>query len=233
MRIAVCGKHHPDCENLAVMLSQRLIELCADIDVVLSDDGNDLVAKLESPVFIFLDADMSNPNSVELARQIREKGFECPIFFYSDSSLNALDSYSVYPSGFLLKPFDYTQLCKTIDWYRDSITPYLRKIDIVTSRIPLNIYLADIISIEVQGRICVVNTNNGNIKTNQPLSVIMDKLSGIPFFRCHRNFIVNLCYLSEIACSELLMTNGSSIPISPDNRKVLRQMETHLKPKGL
>ena len=215
------------------MLGQRLTELCAEIDVAHFDDANTFIEKLESPVFVFLDSDMVNPNGFELARQIREKGHDCPIFFYSASTLNALGSYAVYPSGFLLKPFDYAQLCKTLDWYRDSITPYLRKIEIITARIPLSIYLADIIYIEVQGRICIVNTNNGSIKTNQPLSAIMDKLSGVPFFRCHRNFVINLCYLSEIAYSELIMSDGSSVPISPDNRKALRQMEAHIKPKGL
>ena len=225
MKISICGDSENDYISLHSMLGRRLSDLCVSADLITYDNIGMLLANLDAADrFVFLDADSKRFDSLEVARQIRERGYEIPIIFHSSSAEKALDCYSVYPSSYLVKPIEYSKLCKAIDWYRVTFTESLRRLDIVSSRIPLSPFLADILYIEVQERFCVIYTNAGSFKTNQTLSVVMEQLDEAPFFRCHRSFIVNLLYLAGGGADEIILSDGSRVPVSFDYQDHLSEL---------
>ena len=79
--------------------------------------GREALDWLESyPVDVaLLDIEMPKQNGIELAREIKAKKPNLIIIFLTGYPEYALDGYSVYPSGFLLKPIDRERLSDALN----------------------------------------------------------------------------------------------------------------------
>lgn len=65
-------------------------------------------------------------NGVELARFLRERKVNASIIYITDYPGFALDSLSVSPLEYLLKPVDEWRLAAALDWDRQQKRPVLR-----------------------------------------------------------------------------------------------------------
>ena len=66
---------------------------------------------------LLLDIDLSDMNGIELAAKLREQYPSLAIIFVTADSRHALESYSVHPFSYLLKPLDGVTLEKQIKEY--------------------------------------------------------------------------------------------------------------------
>jgi two-component system response regulator LytT len=80
----------------------------------------------------------------------------------------------------------------------------------------------------VEGK-TIIKTEENEYKIGEPLIVLERKLDNRSFLRVHRGFIVNVIHISEIqpwfnSTYNLIMSDGSNIPVSRTYVKELRQL---------
>ena len=75
---------------------------------------------------LLLDIQLDRDNGVELARFLREHEVDASIIYITDHPGFALDSFSVSPLEYPLKPVDEWRLAAALDWARQQKRPVLR-----------------------------------------------------------------------------------------------------------
>ena len=75
---------------------------------------------------LLLDIQLEGDNGVELARFLREHKVSASIIYITDYPGFALDSFSVSPLEYPLKPVDEWRLAAALDWARQQKRPVLR-----------------------------------------------------------------------------------------------------------
>lgn len=58
---------------------------------------------------------MNGTNGMKIARKLRDIQFKAPIIFLTAHADYAVESYEVYASGYLLKPYDTNKLTLILD----------------------------------------------------------------------------------------------------------------------
>ncbi|MCM1299401.1 MAG: LytTR family DNA-binding domain-containing protein [Firmicutes bacterium] len=163
-----------------------------------------------------LDVLMPDMTGIRLAEMIRSRGEHSEIIFLTSSRDYALDAFSVYASGYLLKPvskdnFDETlfRLIQKIAGEKNEVLAVKTKDGI--RRIPLY----KIVMIESFNHVREITmSDNSVLETNATLSELFDRLKeNMNFFMPHRAYIANLDNTVGITRYNLMMLGNRSIPI--------------------
>ena len=85
-----------------------------------------LTADPDAYQLLLLDIQLDGDNGVELARFLREHKVSASIIYITDHPGFALDSFSVSPLEYPLKPVDEWRLAAALDWARQQKRPVLR-----------------------------------------------------------------------------------------------------------
>lgn len=76
--------------------------------------------------------------------------------------------------------------------------------------------------IESRGHRVTVFTEKGELSTNEPLRDICSRLPRC-FVRTHKSFVVNLYHAFSLRANDLIMADGSSVPVSRTYRKDVKE----------
>ena len=81
-------------------------------EVTCSDNYQDALAAAEQTAFdvVFMDIEMPGMNGLELARQLKDRRPDMNVVFVTAYSRYAVDAFSMYASGYLLKPVQERQV---------------------------------------------------------------------------------------------------------------------------
>lgn len=198
-------------------------------------DGNSLfqsILKGASYDILFLDIEMQGIDGIKLSSKIRELGFETLIVFISNKSELVFQSFEVRPFRFIRKNHFIEELCPLIsdllkELHRsnnETITVEEEKSTAVYS-----FYCNEIQYIEVSGKYCNVVSNKGTTILRQTLTLFETLLSSKGFLKPHRSYLVNYCYISRIEKSQIVLENGSIIPLSRNRVAEIRAQFIALK----
>lgn len=222
MNIIICG-----CENDENQISTSLIKEWAGstnklqyIVIHKYFSSEDFFEAIQSglPVdLLFLyDQRFGEFSSLELAKQIRNLGYQTDIVFISSSIKGACDGYTVNALRYLLKPISKKQIveCINISYYRwlhsqnASVTLNSGKQAIVISQ-------QNILYIEVTGHFLLFQTvyYQNKMKLRGCLRQVTSCLSSSYFVQSHRSYLVNLMYVRQLAHSTIIITDGTEIPL--------------------
>ena len=80
---------------------------------------------------------------------------------------------------------------------------------------------SDIAYVEGRGRDCVVHTDEDAYPVLQSLNMFSEALPE-SFFRCHRNFSVNLAYIETVGAKDVLLKNGASVKLEKAKQSALQ-----------
>ena len=89
-------------------------------------------------------------------------------------------------------------------------------------RIPVN----DIISVKAFSHAITVTTRNAQYELRDSIASLETRL-GSDFVRPHRSYLVNLRYIHSISKTEILLDNGTAIPLSRYNYREINQAFIH------
>jgi len=175
---------------------------------------------------IFSDIVMPEKNGVELGMAIRESDTEVPIVYTSSFRDYAFDSYEVHAFSYLLKPIDpeklreiLVRLVKTTEERKDA------EISVRTKDGVRTVPMRQIVYVEYKARCIEYHLADGNVlitiynrgKFEDALEPLAKKKN---FIQTHKSYFVNLDYVHEVRTNDVLMENGQEIPISR-NQKIL------------
>lgn len=220
IEIALCDDNHEDMETLK-SLAERFVLEHTDISMRLSafTSAEELLEHIENnggfDLYI-LDVLMSEMTGIQLAETIRDSGEPAEIVFLTVSPEYAVDAFSVYACGYLLKPVSTENFSRTILRAVQRLTREKNETLTVKTkdglrRIPLN----RIVMIESFNHTREITMLDGSVlETSATLMELFDRLNGYDrFFMPHRAYIANLDHSVGIVRYDLLMPGDRRIPI--------------------
>lgn len=233
---AICDDEPLMARELAGHLAGYMKEKSmTDYSVSSFSNGCALLESSGSFDVIFLDIQMEQPNGMETARLLRQRGVHSLLIFVTVLKECVFDSFQVEAFDYLLKPLDSARFCRTMDRILRSLEKRTAE-DIVIQRGTgcEVVLLSDIVYCEVLGRKIYLHKNDRTV------SDYYDKLEDLEqrvdgrFFKCHRSYLVNLDYVRGCQDGQVLLSQGERIPASRLRERELTQaLLRYMKERGI
>lgn len=248
IRIMVAEDERLVREELMYMLqNEEDVTLCPS-----AETGEQLLElyKKYVPDVIFLDIHMPRLTGVEVARRLSENVETPPLFVFTTAyDEYALDAFEVEAVDYLMKPYDEHRLKQALERVRRRLSQtkeQLKKRNIekeITKSGHMSKLLIDdgerVVVLSPESicyatrveRIVEIHTKKEIIESRMTLQELEEKLKGLPFYRTHRSYLVNLEYIKEITpwfngAYNLILKDGkeSRIPVSRNAQKRLFEL---------
>lgn len=231
-----------DEEASRLTLRNYITKYCPTVELVDEaaniEDAYKLIQS-SSPQLVFLDVEMPYGNAFDLLEK-----FEAPTFetiFVTAFSQYALEALNLSASRYLLKPVNIEQLIEAVDAVAEIIH---QKQTIHTSAILLEnlaienkqlkkmvlpmldgfevVQLKDIVRCKANDNLCDIFLSDGTKRTVcRTLKFYEGVLADYDFVRIHKSHMVNVNAVKQYRKGkggEILLTDGSELPISPSRR---------------
>jgi DNA-binding LytR/AlgR family response regulator len=201
-------------------------KLSCEMDIF--HDGAGIAAAVKSGKrydLIFLDIEMADMDGLRAAKEIRQHDKAALIIYVSSYSQYAIEAYDVRPFQFMVKPVNVDRLENYFDAALEEILDddvYFRYIN---NKQSLKVPVKEILYFES-------NLRQVNIVTTTELRNYREKLSSVEkvlqqskldFWRIHQSYLVNRAHIFRARFSEVEMSNGTVLPISPAKRDEIRE----------
>ncbi len=224
MRLAICDDNNLERRLLYALLKKYFSETSISCEFTLYDRGTNLYYDVTEDIeydFIFLDLFMKDSFGMDVARKLREIPYKGKIIFCTVSADFALESYGVYASGYILKPYSMKDIRSTLDRflpdYQCNCYAVKQKAQLVY--IPFN----EIMYVESNNTKCILHRADGReYNVYKKLGQIEEELKDPRFLRCHQSYLVNMNYIRE-ANDGFLLQNGEEILIRAKSKKEIQQ----------
>ena len=221
MRIAICDDEEMYRVQLRSVLDKILVN--TDYDIETFADGNRLAeAFAENPYdLVFLDIEMPAVDGITLARHLRAKSEKVFIVFLTGHVEYALEGYEVNALRYLTKPVDTDKLKEVIRYVQDK-QGSVRQIIVKEDGEQLLIDIADVIYMESMNQNVRIVTTKGEHVIRYNIGDFEQQLANDGFFRIHRGYLVALAKVKKLAKSDVIMEDGTTLPVSRSNIKPLK-----------
>lgn len=224
MRIAICDDNDLERELLHTILQKYFSDTSVRCEFTLYNRGITLYCDVMEGIefdIIFLDLFMEDSFGMHIAQKLRELLFREKIIFCTASADYAFESYSVYASGYVLKPYGIADIKHTLDRflpeYQDDSYQLKQKSRIVY--IPIN----EIMYVESNNTKCVLHrTEEREYILYKKLGQIETELNDPRFLRCHQSYLVNMDYIRE-ANNFFILKNGDEVLIRQKSKREIQQ----------
>ncbi len=196
--------------------------IAADCEKI--SDPFELINRLKSGTIdvAFLDIDMPNISGMDIAKIINEEKINTAIVFVTCHDMLVYDTFKYRPFDFIRKSHFDCEIGGVID--RIVSHWQTRQADIVIRKGSEIIRIAtnDIIYIESVGNYINIYTVNGCEKYRDTLSAIEQQSGDVNLIRVHKGFIANISRIERLAGDELIMTDGTHIPVGRMYEKTVK-----------
>lgn len=225
IKVAVC-----DDENIIVSkIEGCILNLCkresipVDIDVFYSGQGLEReISKGERYDLIYLDIQMENGDGITTAENIRKIDERVLLIYVSGYDKYMMQLFRLDVFAFIRKPIE-NQYLETIFLEANKKICNQKFYFIFNYKNQeYKIPCFDILYFESRGRKISVHIKNGDIENfNQKLTEVEKGLVNgkIPFLRIHQSYLVNYHYIKSRSKTEVMLTDGTRLPISEERQK--------------
>lgn len=230
-----------DDENPARKLIDTFLIKKGGLEVVAqANNGYEAVKLIDEykPDLVFLDIQMPKLNGFEVLELIHHKPKVIFTTAYDKYALKAFEENAV---DYLLKPFTYERISKSIDRVFSSEENIennktieipnreLKRIVVKEGNSIQVIYFAEIMSIQANDDYVIIKTEKGEFIKNQTMNHYEKTLPESIFIRVHRSSIINLNYLKRLIhlakeSYEIELSNGERVKVSKSNLKKVRDL---------
>lgn len=161
---------------------------------------------------LLLDIEMAEMDGVTLARKVRSGNQEVQIVFITGYTDYIADGYEVEALHYLLKPVKEEKLFEVLERAIAKLARNERALMLDTSDGAVRVPLYEIRWIEVQRNYVTIHAAE-DYTVKKSLSEVEAELDD-GFTRTGRSFIVNLKQVRRIGRTEVILADGSMVPLS-------------------
>jgi len=222
LKVALCDDTPEDIFKLGMLLESILPEAAVDC----YESGEHLLQQFSSGRYqvVFLDIYMKELTGMETARCLRELDTHCQIVFTTASPDFALESYRVRSAHYLVKPISELDVAEAIARCKELLGIGRDHVLRVTAeRREHEIPYDSIFYIEIYNKQCLFHLTQGTITVHKTIDAVERLLPAPPFVRCHRSYIVNLDYVTDVG-EDFTMRDGSTVYIRRTEVKRMRKL---------
>ncbi|WP_017471343.1 LytR/AlgR family response regulator transcription factor [Amphibacillus jilinensis] len=224
MRVAVVEDEINYQKQLIEYIERFEQESEESIDIETFSDGDAFINSYKAQFdLILMDIQMPLMDGMSTAEEIRKIDLEVVIIFITNMTQYAIKGYAVDALDYVLKPISYFSLSERLKRAINRMKK--REARFVTIRIKggvRRLNISDIYYVESQKHKLVFFTKEGALTTIGTMKELEKELSGLPFFRGHKGFLINLEHVDGVNDS-CAIVNGEEIPVSRNRRKTFME----------
>lgn len=227
LKIAIC-----DDENLFLNEFKSIIEgICANekIEYVINtyNSGYFAVDNYNKYDLIFLDIDMPDLDGIAIAEQINKlKGnLDIPYIVFVTSKDNLVfDALKQFPYSFIRKAYFKDDIKSCILSINKKLADKAIRYPVKIGRNKLFLNLDNIIYLEKDKNYVIFHTTDNQYKERSNIDEKLSDLSSRDFIRTHIGYLVNMKYIKEITNTEVILLDGTKIPISKSYKQSVKDI---------
>jgi two-component system LytT family response regulator len=237
-----------DIEQARITLKKDLQAYAPDVEVIAEANGVIEGAKLlknTKPDLLFLDIQMQDGSGFDLLDILKDISFK--IIFITASDAHAIKAFRYAAIDYLMKPVDPDELVSALKKFREHGVNENEKYKLLNESLKNSNKPHQKLALHTQDKIHIVNisdivrcesnvnytefhfVNAKKMLVTKTLKDFDDLLSDQGFYRVHQSHLVNTKYIKEFVKTDggyLMMTDGSSIPVSTRKRpEVMKMLE--------
>ncbi len=213
IRVAVCDDSPADTAYLSRLVTEWAAGKPVCIQTFLSAEAFLFHHEDEKFDILLLDIEMGKTDGISLAKTIRKRNDPVQIIFVTGYPDHMSEGYDVSALHYLLKPVQKEKLFAVLDRAGENLGHVRESALFETADGLTRLYLDDIICIEAFLHACELTAASGVYRLNEPISKLEERLGG-GFVRCHRSYLVNLIYISQLTRNSVMLDNGRALPLS-------------------
>lgn len=230
--IAICDDEPKDIEILQTHLQKISMELDIDFNSTIYNNSKDLLAEYTAPGLyhlLFLDVEMPFMDGIELAKRIRALPDRAVrIIFVSSYPRYMKESFDVQAFQYLTKPYSYEELQKIIiqivqDYENSQVTKLLVHTDLSEELVNLN-EIISVKSLNSKQKLLLVAMKEKEIEVTGLIGDWEKELADEGFVSPCRGILINIRHLHYFKENDLVMSDGSTIPLSRRKEKNIRSL---------
>ena len=222
MRIAICDDQ-AEYRHQAESAIRRCLK-GTDLLIDSYKDGLSFLRDYKNSKYdlVFLDIEMPEMDGITLAKRLRKLNKDVPIIFLTTHIEFALEGYEVNALRYLTKPVNMAKLQEVLSYALRQIQEQ-RVIWVKSDLSDKKIILKDILYMEAQNQNIIIVTTTDTYSVRYNLSDYENELQNDDFFRIHRGYLVSLGHIKSIGHNEVILNNGTSLPVSRTKEKALKE----------
>lgn len=212
-----------DDEPLALEISKNFIEKIPHLQLIGSFtdaiEGVEFIRK-QKPDILFLDIQMPDVNGIQLLKSLDVN----PVTIFTTAySQYALEGFELDVADYLLKPFSFERFERAVNkaiQLHEQRSQLLKNKELAefffvkSEYQQIKINVADVRYMEGLDDYVKIHVKEGRpILTLMSLKNMLEKLSGLPFQRVHRSFIVPLHQVKAVRNKKIVLLDATEIPI--------------------
>ena len=165
-------------------------------------------------------------DGLKLAANIRARNRKVMICFITDSQRYYAEAFSVFATGYLLYPFDVSELhnCITFFWQKPNME---RRASLMLKEAGgsyRRVYCRNILYVESANRKVILHMEDGeSMESYAKLDELEQQLPGKLFFRCHQSYIISMYFVEKMDASKFVV-QSHEIPISRKYQRAAREV---------
>ena len=230
LQIAVCDLYIFHRVIFCVFLSKLLFD-SGDYHLTCFSSGRKLLAlEKQTSLFhlVFLEIHFPDGMSgLETAGQLRYLSPDTDIIFLTDAAEYVTEGYRYHAFDFLIKPVSLARL-------QDVIGRYLNErwkrpadfLNVTVQRCSIQLPLSHIFYLESFRRKIIAHMWEETTEFYEKLDHLEELLADSGFIRCHQSYLVNSRHLRQLGGSTVLLSDGTSLPVSRTHYKHLKNILT-------
>ncbi|MBP3268419.1 MAG: response regulator transcription factor [Ruminococcus sp.] len=223
MRIAVCDDEQKFIDDFKRITDKLYPSLDMVVDTF--SDGTELLKSFGFRAYdlVFLDIEMPEMDGITLAEKLRETSDEVSIVFLTGHIEYAVKGYEVNALRYLTKPADEQKVKDVIDRVLKKLGD-VKMLWIKTDEGEVKLRLSDILFIESQNQNVLISTAEDSYSVRGNMNDYEKRLEQEGFFRIHRGYIVSLARVSRLSGKEVVMEDGTTLPVSRSKEARLKEV---------
>lgn len=161
---------------------------------------------------LLLDVEMGGMSGLDLAKRLRRTGAGLQLIFITGYMDYIAEGYDVDALHYLLKPVTGEKLCSVLQKAAARLKNREKELVLELPDGMVRLPLYEIRYLEVMKNYVTVHAEE-TYSIKRPLNGLEPELDG-SFYRTHRSYLVNLRYVKRITRSEVILKDGTEVPLA-------------------
>lgn len=226
MRIAICDDEQVQRELLGKYIRQWGSLRERKVEITDFENSEEFLFHREDDRaydLLVMDIEMGDMNGMELVKKLRAEQDNVAVLFVTGYDQYMAQGYEVEALHYLLKPVQKEKLFSVFDRAVARSTPE-KKHFFRTQTGAVSLPLSAVWYAQARGHNCILYTDKQEYVLMYGISSLQKELEAEKeFISSHRSYLVNLKHVSAVEQLEIVMDDGTRLPVSRGNVKEVNQ----------
>lgn len=223
MNILICDDEKDFLDILHLHVQEYMKNRYIPCTITATVDPGSIMQSSKTFDLAFLDIQMSGTDGLMLAKELRKRNPKLALFFITNYDQYQDDAMDLQAFRFFKKPFNVQRLYAGLDKAMEYIDGSYVEVFFSSNSQQEKILVDDILYITRANRKILMVSKHGSFYTRDTMDQWYEKLPTLFFYLVHKSFLVNLHYVRKYSYSELLLDDGTRIPIAATKQAAFRK----------